>query len=609
METCTAESIKTNTRWVRVLLIHLTCLAMMTLGLACNSSSGDSSQSQEVGDTNPTPVDGSAPSNDDAVESNGDSNEGTESPTDTSENTGDTTGASIDVAEEADATSSDIQQPEPDVPVEEKSVCEEWGFPEAPYLPGTGSDYGKVAGFFSAETLTGTWKLDEEWTGCDTYVFINYTGDNTFWNADLSLFINKTAPNTHYFFSGYGNQEDVYQKVLELKSRMDSALSALPASVAQQLSPRLHFVTTPATEIQGSVGVFLKKQTIPVLAIDRAQKFHQGASMAIVSGGGFVSQITQSVWLGRYFNYLAKTAETLAEDQDEVTLVPLFSQTEVTANNATYTAEFPSAEEMAGYDTMIADLRVSCGPGPNDCGEWDYEAFIQLCEDDTCESVNEILVWITPYSRPGTKHWTIDMSPFIGLLKDGGTRTFKFGMLWNMNANVLDLDFRLSNRGKGYASRTVVPLFTGGDFGGGYNDKYEPVTVDVPESTLHSELVVIVSGHGQEAGNNCAEWCNHQHEFTVNGTTAYTKDHAGQAGTQYGCAEQVDEGVVPGQYGNWAPGRAAWCPGLPVHPWVVDLSEDLTPGGNHEITYRGLYQGGEPAGGRIRLNSFLVLYE
>ena len=54
-----------------------------------------------------------------------------------------------------------------------------------------------------------------------------------------------------------------------------------------------------------------------------------------------------------------KTAETLAEDQDEVTLVPLFAGTEVTANNATYTAEFPSADEMAGYDTMIADLRVA----------------------------------------------------------------------------------------------------------------------------------------------------------------------------------------------------------------------------------------------------------
>ena len=163
--------------------------------------------------------------------------------------------------------------------------------------------------------------------------------------------------------------------------------------------------------------------------------------MAVFFGGGFVDQIGQASWLGRYFNYLWETRQTLAEDQDEVTLVNLFGGQTISANNATYQAEFPSAEEMANYDTMIADLRVSCGPEALDCGEWDYEAYIQLCDDPECTGAQEILVWITPYSRPGTKHWTIDMSPFLGLLKEGGERTFRFGMLWNMNTNDVDLTF------------------------------------------------------------------------------------------------------------------------------------------------------------------------
>ena len=79
--------------------------------------------------------------------------------------------------------------------------------------------------------------------------------------------------------------------------------------------------------------------------------------MAVFSGGGFVDQIGQASWLGRYFNYLWETRQTLAEDQDEVTLVNLFGGQTISANNATYQAEFPSAEEMANYDTMIADLR------------------------------------------------------------------------------------------------------------------------------------------------------------------------------------------------------------------------------------------------------------
>jgi len=509
-----------------------------------------------------------------------------------------------------DAQTSTEGDTAPDVtePAEE-TVCTELGLPAAEFLPGTGSDYGKIAGFFSAETLKGTWKLDENWTGCETFVFINYTGDETFWGADISILINKTAPNTHYFFSGYGDPDTVKNKVLELKGRMDAALSGLPSSIAESLSPRLHFVTTPAAEIQGSVGAFFKKKTVKVVGIDRFQEFHHGASMAIIKGGGFVEEIGQAVWLGRYFNYLWETREQLKADEDDVQLVPLFSGQSITENNQTYTAEFPSADEMEGFDTLVADLRVTCGPEGQDCGEWDYEAFIQLCETESCEQVHEIIVWITPYSRPGTKHWLFDLSPFLGLLKEGGERTFRFGMLWNMNPNVLDLNFRLSNRSVGYRSKTVLPLFNGGNFGNDYNDKYEPINVEIPASTVRSELVVIVSGHGQEAGTNCAEWCNHQHEFTINGKTSYTKDHAGEAGTQFGCAERVDDGVPPGQYGNWAPGRAAWCPGLPVHPWIVDLSNDLTPGISHSLTYRGLHQGNTPSGGRIRLNSFLVLYE
>lgn len=515
----------------------------------------------------------------------------------------------VESSTENDGLAADASDEEDAGEEPETSYCEKLGYPEKPFLSGTGSDYEKIAGFFSAETLNGTWKLDENWTGCDSYVFVNYTGDSTFWNGELTTLINKSPTNVHYFFSGYGNAESVSEQVIALKGRVDQELSKLPPFVAENLAPRMHYVTTPATEIGGSVGAFFKKKTLPALGIDRNQTFQHAASLAIILNGAFTNMLSQVVWLGRYYNYLAEVENTLAEDEEAVTLVPLFSDTEVSANNETYTAEFPSAEVMDGFDTMIADLVVECGPEPQDCGEWDYEAYIQLCEDETCSSLQEILVWITPYSRPGKKHWMIDMTPFLGLVRDGGVKTFRFGMLWNMNKNVLNLNFRLSNRGVGMASKTVIPLVNGGDFNSGYNDKYEPYLIEVPESTTRSELVVIVSGHGQESGNNCAEWCNHQHEFTIDGLTSYTKDHAGEAGTMSGCAEKVDEGVPPGQYGNWAPGRAAWCPGLPVHPWVVDLSEDLTPGATHEITYRGLYQGGEPAGGRIRLNSFLVLYE
>ena len=67
--------------------------------------------------------------------------------------------------------------------------------------------------------------------------------------------MNKTAPNTHYFFSGYGQPEQVKERVLSLKARMDAKLSALPPP-SLKIWPRLHCVMTPATEIQGSIGAF-----------------------------------------------------------------------------------------------------------------------------------------------------------------------------------------------------------------------------------------------------------------------------------------------------------------------------------------------------------------
>jgi hypothetical protein len=66
--------------------------------------------------------------------------------------------------------------------------------------------------------------------------------------------------------------------------------------------------------------------------------------------------------------------------------------------------------------------------------------------------------------------------------------------------------------------------------------------------------------------------------------------------------------VVPGQYGNWTPQRAAWCPGQIVKPTRQDITAAVRLGEPNTITYRGGYRGGEPAGGRIRLSSYLVFY-
>ena len=97
----------------------------------------------------------------------------------------------------------------------------------------------------------------------------------------------------------------------------------------------------------------------------------------------------------------------------------------------------------------------------------------------------------------------------------------------------------------------------------------------------------------------------------MNGQTPHLRNFPGEAGVAHRCADMVDEGVVPGQWGNWTPGRAGWCPGLPVQPWTVDVTSEVTMGQENTLEYRGLFGGNPVTGnrGRIRINTVLVYHQ
>jgi hypothetical protein len=67
--------------------------------------------------------------------------------------------------------------------------------------------------------------------------------------------------------------------------------------------------------------------------------------------------------------------------------------------------------------------------------------------------------------------------------------------------------------------------------------------------------------------------------------------------------------VPPGQFGNWAPERAYWCPGAQVEPIRVDLTGQARLGEENELTYRAGLGTGAPGGGDIALSSYVVWYE
>ncbi len=229
--------------------------------------------------------------------------------------------------------------------------------------------------------------------------------------------------------------------------------------------------------------------------------------------------------------------------------------------------------------------------------------------DCNCPCTTEIARWITTYGREG--RWVTDVSPFLAFFKDGGTHKLR---MQSGNRYDFDFDIRLSNREGGPTPKAVRYLYSGKRFNETYNVDRESIVFQSEPGTERVQLVAYITGHGWGAEvENCAEFCNHTHHFTINGTE-FVKTHE-VAGQATGCVDQIDDGVVPNQYGTWPYGRAGWCPGLDVKPWVVDVTDAIVSGDN-TITYEGLFNGatyvpqpsnsGQGFGANITMSSYLV---
>ena len=232
-------------------------------------------------------------------------------------------------------------------------------------------------------------------------------------------------------------------------------------------------------------------------------------------------------------------------------------------------------------------------------------------DDVNCPCDTEMGRWITSYSDGG--RWVTDLSPSLAFLNGGGPKrlSMAFGYPY-----LTDLTLRLSDQGKGGVPVEAHPLWTGGGFNLSYNQSKLPIVVAIPADAQRVELFALLSGHGWGADReNCAEFCNHQHHVTVGGET-FVRDHP-VAGSSEGCIEQLEDGTTPNQGGTWRTGRGGWCPGKDVTPWIVDVTNHVTPGQTATISYEALFDGapydpvasgsGQGFGAQIELRSWLVI--
>lgn len=271
--------------------------------------------------------------------------------------------------------------------------------------------------------------------------------------------------------------------------------------------------------------------------------------------------------------------------------------------------DLPDAEAMEAFDTLEVDVTSLC-PDPDElefgnCGAWDYLAWLYVYSEN--DETIEMARFITSYHRE--TRWVVDVSPMLVHLRGGGKRKFRweFAPPWNPQPTATRLSLRLSSQGKAVKPAEATFLWSGGTFDSKYAEAHPPKEVLVPADAAKIELWAIVTGHGAEAGQ-CAEFCNHQHRFDVNGKT-YLLAHP-EAGTLEGCIDEIENGMVPNQGGTWWFGRGGWCPGQQVEPWVVDVTADVKPGEMAKLGYKGLFKMKPPSdgAGNIEMTSYLVTY-
>jgi Peptide-N-glycosidase F, C terminal len=534
------------------------------------------------------------------------------------------------------------------------SVCATLGLTSRTFVTtGTGQNRDQVAADFTLPLTDGTsWTFSAQASGCETYVFlpdiitVSQVDSASIWLHDLGALAKASPKNVQYFFVSLESTDAAAKTNTDA---MQAQIAALPmsgelsADDSTYWQARMHVVSARGQTLGNWVGTVLTGWGQGGFTIDRRQ---------VLRSVGFLSDVTRqltdvdgSVWPFEsnlayaanepiYMNAQSDELDTL--DKENATVVSVFTG-QTLSGDGYATVQLPTASAMAQFDTLEVEVTMAC-PDPtaiefNSCGAWDYIAQLFLDTPDLDAGVpdaggddggdggdagdagvpvteTELARFITSYHRES--HWVEDITPMMALLAAGGPTTlhYSYAPSWNVQPTAVTMTLRFSKQSKGYTPSTVTAIASGGTFNAMYNVGRMPVVATIPADTKHAELWMIVTGHGSDS-NQCGEFCNSEHQFTVNGAANTWLVDFPMAGTESGCIAQDVDGMIPNQGGTWWYGRDGWCPGEQVTPHVWDVTAMVTPGSTATVTYEGLFGGATPpatGSGNIVLTSYLATF-
>ena len=439
------------------------------------------------------------------------------------------------------------------------------------------------------------WDFENNWTGNESYIFIQFDAtvpsSNTLWGSSTNNgedLLNISPDNVHYFF--ISNRTQYETDMEDIKNLYNGILSNLSDQEQQHWEKHLHFINEKTSNLDNWLETSLSGEY--AIAIDSFQKIRQIGYLGNPTNftGTYVNYLAHEAL---YFNYEQSIFSDTDETYDEYTIFERTHYTGGWAASIDGTIDIP--EDLSNYNKLEVELLRGC---PNadmnyddaGCDDYDRIARLYFCDSDG-SNCYEIGKWITPFDRQ--PHSLTDITPFLSSFKsnEGENKILRFQESgWPNSLLTLKLRFYKGDTSNG-TPQEIYPLWNGTvQFNPDY-DENRPINVfSVPSNAIKVEFVSYITGHGWGSNGcfNCCEFCNTKHIFSVNGGVYEFNQEFPDASSSNHCMNPntiESTGVIPNQYGTWGYGRAGWCPGRDVKPYIMDITNYVAIGDDNVMDY------------------------
>ena len=492
-----------------------------------------------------------------------------------------------------------------------------------------------------------TWDFEDNWTGNDSYIFIQYDPtvsiSTAMWLSNTKDdFLDNSPMNVHYFF--ISNRTQYEADIQTIKDGFDEILSGMSTELQNHWDTHLHFINNKTTDLDNWLTEALSGKY--ALSIDCFQRLREVGYLGNPASftGTYLSYIAHEAL---YFDYENTILDDTGETYDEIIIFDEGIYTGGWASSISQMIETPTEFSSLAYNKMEVELLRGCPDGNGGysdagCDEYDRIAHMYFCEgqcyetqyffdideqgciddgnswnaDDgicyqivyldnieqsECTQENytwnenrecyEMARWITPFDRQ--PHSLTDITPFLAFFRsnDGEQKLIKFQESGWPNS-LLTLKIRLyhgeNNNG---VQRKAIPMWNGTvQFNPNYGDNRPPQVFEIPGNATKVEFVSYITGHGWGSAGcfNCCEFCNSKHIFSINGGVYEFDQSFPDASSSNHCMQPEtiqSTGVIPNQGGTWGYGRAGWCPGRDVEPYIMDITNFVQIGEDNVIDY------------------------